>query len=385
MKKKVLILGSTGSIGKGTLDVIEHQKDKFEVLGLACRENLGLLKKQIAKFKPSFVSIYDGVPGKALQDRLDTAKVLYGMEGIKEMIGMDADIVVNALPGSVGLEPSLEALRKDKVLALANKESLVMAGRLVQRLVKEGSGKLIPVDSEHSALYQLLGSVPPRELKALTITASGGPFRSHGKEALKKVKPEEALNHPTWKMGNKITLDSATLMNKGLEVIEARWLFDIGGDRINVVVHPESIIHGIVEFIDNGFMSYMSYPDMRIPISFALNEEERCPLPFGKMTLAESFSLTFHPPDLDRFPSLRLAYEALESGDSALIAINSANEIAASAFMDGKIDFTDIPVVIEEALNHHPVVPVIDTVETIWEIHEWAKDYTERKIRELYG
>ena len=311
MKKKVIILGSTGSIGRGTLDVIGHQRDKFEVLGLACKGSLQLLEEQVGKFKPAYVAVYDGYDNAA--KRIGTATVLRGMDGIKEMIGMDAPIVVNAMPGSVGLEPTLEALKHDKVLALANKESLVMAGRLVRKRLEEGSAQLIPVDSEHSALYQLLRGLPSRELKTLIITASGGPFRNHDKEALKKVKPEEALNHPTWKMGNKITLDSATLMNKGLEVIEARWLFDIGGDRIKVLIHPESIIHGMVEFVDNGFMSYLSYPDMRIPIAYALNEEERNTLPFGKLPMEEPFSLTFHRPDLDRFPSLRIAYEALES------------------------------------------------------------------------
>lgn len=383
MKKKVLILGSTGSIGRATLDVISVQKDRFEVVGLACRENVELLKKQIEKFKPSFVSLYGG--SELATDHLLTAKILPGMDGIKEMIGMDADIVVNALPGSVGLEPTIESLRNNKILALANKESLVMAGRIVRKLLKEGSARLIPVDSEHSALYQLLHSVPLRELRALTITASGGPFRNHKREALKYVKPEQALNHPTWKMGNKITLDSATLMNKGLEVIEAHWLFNIDGDRIKVIVHPESIIHGIVEFIDNGLISYMSYPDMRIPISFALNEEERCSLPFGKVNMKEPFNLTFFPPDFDSFPCLRLAYNALNTGDSAMIAINSANEVAAEAFIKGRISFTDIPAVIEEALIHHSVTPVVDTVEAILEIHGWAKDYTEKKIREFYA
>jgi len=383
MKKKVIVLGSTGSIGRGTLDVIDHQRDKFEVLGLACKGNVQLLEKQVEKFKPAYVAVYDGYDETT--KRIRTAKVLRGMEGIKEMIAMDAAIVVNAMPGSVGLEPTMEALRHNKVLALANKESLVMAGRLVRQRLREGSAQLIPVDSEHSALYQLLRGLPPRELKSLIITASGGPFRNHDKESLKKVKPEEALNHPTWKMGNKITLDSATLMNKGLEVIEARWLFDIGGDRIRVLVHPESIIHGIVEFVDNGFMSYLSYPDMRIPIAYALNEEERSPLPFGKLPMAESFSLTFQPPDLDRFPSLRIAYDALESGDSALIALNSANEIAAQAFMDKRIGFTDIPDVIEETVRRHPASPIIDTLDAIWEIHEWAKAFTEKRIKEFYG
>jgi 1-deoxy-D-xylulose-5-phosphate reductoisomerase len=382
MKKKVIVLGSTGSIGTATLEVIENQQDRFEVLGLACRNNIGLLRKQIERFKPSYVCVYDDQLNNVVPS--GNTKVLVGMEGIKEMIGMDGDIIVNALPGSIGLEPTIAALKANKCLALANKESLVMAGRIVQRLLKEGSGRLFPVDSEHSALYQLLSGIPPKELRALIITASGGPFRNYTKKALKKVKPEEAMKHPTWNMGSKITLDSATLMNKGLEVIEARWLFDIEADRIHVLVHPESIIHGIVEMVDNGFISYMSYPDMKIPISFALNEGKRCPLPFGNLPMEEAFTLSFHPPDLDKFPSLRLAYDALRSGDSALIVINCANEIAAQAFMDNRIGFIDIPAVIEEALIHHPLAPVIDTVDAVWDIHSWVKDYTERKIREFY-
>jgi 1-deoxy-D-xylulose-5-phosphate reductoisomerase len=381
-KKKVLVLGSTGSIGRATLEVIEDQPDRFEVCGLACRLNVELLEEQIKRFNPPFACVYDD----HLRDTISASstKILVGMTGINEMIGGDVDIVVNALPGSIGLEPTVTALRLNRILALANKESLVMAGRIVRRLLAEGSGKLIPVDSEHSALYQLLNNVPLRELKSLMITASGGPFKDHRKEALRKVKPEEALNHPTWKMGSKITLDSATLMNKGLEVIEAKWLFDIDADRIRVLVHPESIIHGMVEFVDNGFMAYLSYPDMKIPISFALNEGERHPLPFGNLAMADAFKLSFYPPDLERFPSLRLAYDALASGDSALIAINSANEVASEAFMQRKIRFTSIPAVIEETLVNHPTASVVDTIDAVWDIHRWAKDYTEKKIREFY-
>ncbi|HEY3275682.1 MAG TPA: 1-deoxy-D-xylulose-5-phosphate reductoisomerase [Syntrophorhabdaceae bacterium] len=383
MRKKIVVLGSTGSIGRATLDVIAQQEEKFEVLGLACRENIALLKEQVERFKSPFVSTYDD--GADRIGPIGAATVLPGMEGMKEMIGMDAHIVVNALPGSIGLEPTIEALKQNKVLALANKESLVMGGRMVEALLRIGTGKLIPVDSEHSAIYQLLKSVPGKELSHLTITASGGPFRGLSIEDLERVSPAEALNHPTWKMGNKITLDSATMMNKGLEVIEARWLFDISPDRIKVVVHPESIIHGIIEFVDNGIMAYLSYPDMRIPIAYALNEEERHPLPFGKLSMDEPFNLTFHPPDLERFPCLRLAYEALEMGDSALIAVNSANEVAAAAFVEGKISFTQIPILIEEALSHHPAARVIDTVDSIWEIHRLTKEFTERKLGEFYG
>lgn len=379
MKKKVLILGSTGSIGQGTLDVINEQEDTFEILGLVCRDNTELLQRQIQKFKPAFVCVYEEqlramvhFPGKRL---------FTGMKGIKELIGMDADIVVNAMPGSIGLEPTVEALKTNKILALANKESLVMAGRLVRRLLQEGQTTLIPVDSEHSALYQAMKATGQSDLKRLIITASGGPFRDYKKARLRNVKPRDALNHPTWKMGAKITLDSATLMNKGLEVIEARWLFDIDPDKIKVLIHPESIVHGVVEHVDNSLIAYLAYPDMRIPISYALNEEKRRPLPFGSLNMEEAFSLTFYPPDLDRFPSLKLALDALVQGDGAVIALNAANEVASQAFIEGKILFTEIPVLIERTLEENRGSPIIEDVEEVLEIHQWATQYTEEKIR----
>lgn len=384
MRKKVLILGSTGSIGRATLDVIAHQEDDFQVWGLACRENTELLNTQIVRFKPSRVCVYDGSTVNKV--RTDSAKLHTGMTGIKEMVNGDADIVVNALPGSIGLEPTLEALSCGKILALANKESLVMAGRIISDLISSGhSGKLIPVDSEHSALYQLLQTVAREEVANIVITASGGPFRDYPKEALYYVTVEEALNHPTWKMGNKITLDSATLMNKGLEVIEARWLFDMETRDIKVLIHPESILHGIVELIDGAFLSYMAAPDMRIPISYALNGERRCPLSFRKLSLEDASKLTFYTPDTGRFPCLRLAFEALDEGDSALVVLNVANEAASQAFIKGRIGFTNIPAVIEESLEHHPRQTIIRSVDTIWEIQRWTNEFTEKRMRNIYG
>lgn len=379
MKKKILILGSTGSIGRSTLEVIEQQQDVFEVFGLACRGQADLLNHQIERFQPRYVCIYD----EAQKDKVnfDRNKLFTGINGMKAMIGMDAHIVVNALPGSIGLEPSLETLRCRKILALANKESLVMAGRIITGMVKKNPAKLIPVDSEHSALYQLLKNIRKKELKTIMITASGGPFRKFNKDALEGVKPEEALNHPTWKMGKKITLDSATLMNKGLEVIEARWLFNIEPSRIRVIIHPESILHGIVELVDHSFIAYMAYPDMKIPIAYAINESMRSPLACRPLSLEDISTLTFHTPDLERFPSLRLAYDALASGDSALIALNASNEVASQAFIEGKIRFTDIPVLVEDTLEHHPGQAVIEDVAAIWEIHQWATTYAENKIK----
>ena len=291
MKKRVILLGSTGSIGMSTLEAIENQRDEFDVVGLACRENTQLFTEQIRRFKPRFACLFD--EGHAGRVDFGNARRLVGAAGMKELLDAEGEIVVNALPGSAGLEPTIEALRQGRILALANKESLVMAGRLVSKLAGAGHGRLIPVDSEHSALYQLMKGMEKREIERLIITASGGPFKNHSGEDLGKVTADEALRHPTWRMGRKVTIDSATLMNKGLEIIEARWLFDIGQERIDILVHPESIVHGIVQVVDGSLFTYMAYPDMKIPISFALNGGERRKLPFGKVNLAEPGKLTF--------------------------------------------------------------------------------------------
>jgi 1-deoxy-D-xylulose-5-phosphate reductoisomerase len=381
MKKKIAILGSTGSIGRATLEVIDNQKDALEVFSLVCKGNTELLNEQIVKFRPKYVCIYE----ESLKEKVhfDRKRLFTGINGIKEIIGMEEDIVVNAMPGSIGLEPTISALKAKKVLALANKESLVMAGRVVSKMLKAYGSKLIPVDSEHSALFQVMKKIKKHELKTVTITASGGPFREYRKAALAYVKPEEALNHPTWKMGNKVTLDSATLMNKGLEVIEARWLFNIKPEFIRVLVHPESIIHGMVECIDGAFIAYMAHPDMKIPISFAINEGKIRSLPSVQLNLEDMRKLTFYTPDTNRFPSLRLAFDALSAGDAALVTLNASNEVASDAFIDGRIRFIDIPAFIEKALERHPVLPVIEDTDTIWEIHNWAKRYTEEIIKGL--
>jgi len=383
MKKKVLILGSTGSIGKAALDVIANDPGSFEVYGLACRNNVELLNEQITRFRPRTACVFDEhQKGRVIAA---SARLFTGIDGMKEMIRSEAHIVVNALPGSIGLEPTIEAIRCGKTLALANKESLVMAGRIIRGLLADTGATLIPVDSEHSALYQLLEGVPVEELRAVIITASGGPFRKHTNRALENVNLSDALNHPTWKMGQKITLDSATLMNKGLEIIEARWLFDLEPSKIKVLIHPESILHGIVELADNSLLAYMASPDMRVPIAYALNNKKRFPLPFAPLDLEHVSKLTFHPPDPKRFPSIRLAYEALASGDSALIAFNVSNEVAAQAFIEGKIKFTDIPRIVAETIEKHPVEPVVNDLETIHRIASWTKDTSENKITDMIG
>jgi len=380
MKKGIIILGSTGSIGRSTLEVVANQRDEFEVVGLACRENVRLFSEQIKRFKPRFACLFQ----EELAGEVDFggARALTGRAGMKYIVGTDGEMVVNALPGSIGLEPTVEALRMGKVLGLANKESLVMAGRLISRLAMQDGAVLIPIDSEHSALYQLLEGVDRKDIEGLIITASGGPFRDLSVEELRNVTTEQALCHPTWQMGRKVTIDSATLMNKGLEVIEAHWLFDVSAEKISVLVHPESVVHGIVCLVDGALLAYLAYPDMRIPIAFALNGGRRKAAPFGKVDLAGQGKLTFHTPDVVRFPALRLAYEALAAGDSALITLNVANEIASSAFLDGRIGFTDIPRLVEEALAHHPSVKEIEELDAVWEIQGWAQKYLEKLLKE---
>ena len=380
MKKRVVILGSTGSIGRSTLEVVANQQDEFEVAGLACCENARLLSEQISRFNPRLACIWR----EDLADSVafGAARRLTGREGMRALVASDADIVVNALPGSIGLEPTVEALKSRKILGLANKESLVMAGRLISGLTRRDGAVLLPIDSEHSALYQLLQGVDRNEVAGLVITASGGPFRDHSQEELEKVTSEQALRHPTWQMGRKVTIDSATLMNKGLEVIEARWLFGMEAEKISVLVHPESIIHGIVHFIDGALSAYLAYPDMKIPIAFALNGGQRREIPFGRVDLADRARLTFYKPDTVRFPALRLAYEALAAGDGALITLNVANEVAASAFLDGRIGFTDIPRLVGEALARHPSAREIEDLDTVWEIQGWAQAFMKALLRE---
>jgi 1-deoxy-D-xylulose-5-phosphate reductoisomerase len=381
MKKGIILLGSTGSIGRSTLDAVLNQRDEFEISGLACRENVDLFNRQIEMFRPKSACIYE----EALLDRVDFkgARKLCGESGLLELVREDGEIVVNALPGTVGLAPTIETLKQHKTLALANKESLVMAGRLISSLTRGNHAVLLPVDSEHSALYQLMEGIGRREIDQLIITASGGPFRDLSKERLSKVTVEEALRHPTWKMGRKVTIDSATLMNKGLEVIEAHWLFDIPPDKIKVLVHPESIVHGMVQLSDGCLFAYLAPPDMRIPIAFALNGGQRKHLDFGRINFAELGKLTFYDPDLDRFPALKLAYSALDTGDSALVTLNASNEVAAAAFVNRRIRFSDIPCLVETALALHPQAAKIDDLKTIWEIDRWAKNYLEDQLRRI--
>ena len=351
--KKVLILGSTGSIGKNTLNVIRNFPDKFKVVALTINTRIDLLEPQINEFKPRIVVVNDEILGKRLIEKVgNKCKVITGNSGLIEVAAnLDYDIFVGAMVGSNGLAPTIEAIKRGKTIALANKETLVVAGELITSLCEKYNSKLIPVDSEHSAIFQCLEGENKASVEKLIITASGGPFLNKNKNTFNEITVEEALNHPNWKMGKKITIDSATLMNKGLEVIEARWLFGITKDKIDVVVHPQSIIHSMVQFTDGSIKAQLGLPDMKLPIQYALTYPERCKNNFERTNLPKIGFLSFFEPDLEKFECLNLAYSALDAGGTAPCILNAANEIAVDKFLSGKIKFTTIPSFIYKALE----------------------------------
>jgi 1-deoxy-D-xylulose-5-phosphate reductoisomerase len=357
--KRIVILGSTGSIGTQALDVIERS-DELEVVALAAQRSHEQLVAQAEKYGVTRIALSDEDAAARASEAWTGGEVLAGAEGLVELItGTDCDLVLNALMGSAGLGPTVAALGEGIDLALANKESLVVGGELVMTLAEATGASLIPVDSEHSALFQLIGSEQsPGTIDRLVLTASGGPFRGRSLAELRHVTRAEALAHPTWEMGGKITIDSATLMNKGLEVIEAQRLFGVPLDRIDVVVHPQSIVHAMVHLNDGATLSHMGYPDMRVPISYALNHPDRADVPVPALDLADVGQLTFEPPDETTFPCLRLAREAAMAGGTAPCALNAANEIAVQAFLQEEIRFTAIPDVIERTLEAHETRPV---------------------------
>ncbi|HKP21749.1 MAG TPA: 1-deoxy-D-xylulose-5-phosphate reductoisomerase [Thermoleophilaceae bacterium] len=353
--RRILIVGSTGSIGKQALDVIERNSE-LEVVGLAAASSWEQLLEQAASHGVRRVALAEPDAAARAAEH-SQVEVLAGPEGLVELItDTDCDLVLNALVGSAGLGPTVAALGEGIDLALANKESLVVGGELVTALAEATGAQLLPVDSEHSALFQLIDGERPGTVDRLVLTASGGPFR--GRTDLESVTREEALAHPTWDMGGKITIDSATLMNKGLELIEAHHLFGLPYDRIDVVVHPQSIVHAMVHLNDGASLAHLGYPDMRVPISYALNYPERADVPVRTLDLVEVGALTFEPPDLDSFPCLRLARESAEAGGTAPCVLNAANEVAVHAFLAGDLSFTGIARVIESTLSELPTQPV---------------------------
>lgn len=350
----LVILGSTGSIGTQTLEVVRLFPDRFRVRALTAHANAELLLEQARAFRPELVVIGEAAKVPALEERLRglDVRVRHGEQGLCEAAALEgADVVVAAVVGVAGLEPVVAAIRQGKTIALANKETLVVGGALVNGLLEEYGATLVPVDSEHSAIFQCLVGEPPESIEALTLTASGGPFRTRDPKTFAAITPEEALRHPNWSMGAKITIDSATMMNKGLEVIEARWLFHVEADRIEVLVHPQSIIHSMVTFLDGSAKAQLGVPDMKVPIQYALSYPERWAAPHERIDWARLRCLDFAPPDPDVFPCLRLAYDALRSGGTAPAVLNAANEEAVALFLSRKIRFTDIPRLIEDALE----------------------------------
>ncbi len=377
--KKITILGSTGSIGTQTLEVIAANPDRFCVTALTCGRNTALLAKQIAVFRPRLAVTERREDALALAAQFPQVTLLHGREGLIEAATADCDMVVNALMGMRGLEPTYHAILAGRDIALANKETLVAGGRLVMETVSEKGVRLLPVDSEHSAIFQCLEGNRHRPVKKILLTASGGPFRGFSREELEHVTPAQALKHPNWSMGAKITIDSATMMNKGLEVIEAKWLFDVPAARIQVLVHPQSILHSAVEFADNSVIGQMGVPDMRIPISLALGYPERLENPDAPLDFFGAGScLTFEKPDLETFTCLGLAYAALQTGGSCPLVLNAANEVLVDAFLQEKIRFLDIPRKLSLILSRHSAAERLD-LEGILEIDR----QTRAKTREL--
>jgi 1-deoxy-D-xylulose-5-phosphate reductoisomerase len=381
-KKALSILGSTGSIGVSTLDVVRQFPDRFEVLALAAGRNTDLLLQQIQVFQPSVVAVLDQYLAQQLQQALKPCshqpEVLFGREGYERVATHPkSQMLVSAMVGAAGLLPTLAAIEAGKDLALANKETLVIAGEIVMRLAKQHGIRILPVDSEHSAIFQALQGNHREALKRILLTASGGPFFDKSPDELAVVTPQAALRHPNWSMGRKITIDSATLMNKGLEVIEAHWLFGVPVEQIAIHIHPESIVHSMVEYIDGSVIAQMGIPDMRIPIAYALAYPERLPVQSPPLDLFRLRNLNFYPPDDIKFPCLRLAYKACRTGSTLPAVLNAANEVAVDAFLDGQITFVEIPQVIEEVMNSHQVAVSL-TLETILKADQWAREEAKK-------
>jgi 1-deoxy-D-xylulose-5-phosphate reductoisomerase len=374
--KRLTILGSTGSIGTQALEVVRRNRDRFDVMGLAAGMSHELLVGQIREFMPPVVAVTDEAAAMELKEALEglrSIEILAGPEAAEHMArDLDADLVLNAMPGAAGLKPTLAALQSGKTLALANKESLVVGGELVMDLVKAEPERLIPVDSEHSALAQCLRGERREDLRRVIITASGGPFRGWTREELAKASVKEALAHPTWRMGQKITIDSATLMNKGLEVIEAHHLFRLDYAEIDVVVHPQSVIHGIAEFTDGSMLAQLSTPDMRLPIQLALTWPERVPATVQPLDLVSAGTLTFEPLDEEAFPAVALAYRVGREGGTYPAVLNGANEVAVMAFLGDKIPLTGVIDAVERVVDEHEPASVVSQV-TLERADTWAR------------
>jgi len=385
MAKKVLsILGSTGSIGVSTLEVVSQFPHLFRIGALAAGHNTALLKEQIRAFRPRLVSVLNQELAGELEILIGASdpkpEIVYGHDGYERVATLpEVDMVVSSMVGAAGLLPTIAAIRAGKHIALANKEALVVAGEIVMDLAVQNGVRILPVDSEHSAIFQSLQGNHRKSLRRVLLTASGGPFFQRTKDELATVTPQAALKHPNWSMGRKITIDSATLMNKGLEVIEAQWLFGVPAQQIDVHIHPESIVHSMVEYIDGSVIAQLGIPDMKIPIAYALAYPERLPVKNPPLDLFRLQNLSFYPPDMNKFPCLRLAYEACEQGSTMPAVLNAANEVAVTAFLDNTIGFLEIADVIEAIMKKHDIAEKLD-LPAIVEADQWAREEAGRLV-----
>ncbi len=384
MTENLAILGSTGSIGTQALEVAKEHN--INITSLSAYSNIDLLEQQVKSFRPELVSVGNEVAAMELQKRLSSAgiklDVLYGLEGMKQVVGIEkADTVLTSVVGIAGLIPTIEAIKKHKRIALANKETLVTAGSVVMGYARQNNVDIIPVDSEHSAIYQALMGNNRAQVNKIILTASGGPFRGYNSKQLEEVTLEQALKHPNWEMGSKITIDSATLMNKGLEVIEAKWLFDMEPKDIEVLVHPQSVIHSMVEFVDGSVLAQLGSPDMRIPIQFALTYPDRMKNSFSKLDFSKTTALTFEKPDTESFRCLSFAFDALKQGGTMPVVLNAANEVAVEKFINKRIKFMDIVRIIDNVMSKHINIKNPELNDII-EADRWARNYiTEMEER----
>jgi len=379
--KKISLLGSTGSIGLNTLDVVERNPENFQILAMSAGSNVDLFAEQIRKFKPKVAALFDTQKIATLKERvvdLDV-EILSGEEGVFKVATIpEVDVVVSGVVGKAGLLPAIEALKAGKNLALANKETLVIAGELVLKEAQKTSSKIIPIDSEHSAIFQALNGEKKERIKKIILTASGGPFRKFSLNEMENIKVKDALNHPNWEMGPKITIDSSTMMNKGLEYIEAKWLFGIE-TPVEIIVHAQSIIHSMIEFVDTSIIAQLGIPDMRVPIAYALTYPDRFECNLPSLDLATMENLTFEAPDFDRFPCLQLAFDAMEMGQTMPAVLNAANEIAVQAFLDELIPYKDIAELIRMVMHNH-IPAKLNELQDVLDADQWAREETKKLI-----
>ena len=357
--RKIVLLGSTGSIGTQTLDVVRNNKEELTVVGIAANSSVDKVEEQVREFHPKYVAMFNEMAAKKLQEKISDLgiKVLSGMEGLLEIVSVpEADTVLTAVVGMIGIQPTIKAIEAGKDIALANKETLVCAGHIIMPLAKEKGVSILPVDSEHSAIFQSLNGEPRGKVEKILLTASGGPFRGKKKSELENMTAADALKHPNWDMGPKVTIDSSSLVNKGLEVMEARWLFDVSLDNIEVIVHPQSIVHSAVQYVDGAVMAQLGVPDMKLPIQYALFYPDRRPMAEKRLDLFELHSLTFEKPDTDTFRGLKLAFDAARRGGSMPTVFNAANEMAVKRFLKGDIKYLQIYEMIEKAMENHKVI-----------------------------